>query len=149
MYHCDIPRFKSVDWGPSILSAQQLTNLPASLWELHRTWPYAKDWSFFLQRTLGYDQELQRQKEMLWWQESKKIKSVLIRRDIFKTHVTKFDIECTNKSHSYSYGDHSGTQARTEIYGWHRTAINRVWSGYEHELVSNFKITDFKKQRGN
>ena len=45
MYQCGIPWFKSVDRGPSILSAHQLTNLPAPFWELHRRWPCA--WSFF------------------------------------------------------------------------------------------------------
>ena len=53
----------------------------APLWELHLRWPRTREgpvslfWAYCigtsLQNILGYDQELQWQKERLWWQESK------------------------------------------------------------------------------
>ena len=57
------------------------THESVPLWEIHRRCPRAKEGptslcrvyrtGTCLQGILGYDQELQRQKETLWWQESK------------------------------------------------------------------------------
>ena len=74
------PQVQECQWAP-VHPWHASTHESVPLWELHRRWPRTKEgaaslcWFYrtgtCLQGILGYDQVLQRQKEPLWWQESK------------------------------------------------------------------------------